>query len=58
MYSVVDMVEFKDLNKFHFVLIGLYIVLFLLLLLTQYMIAKQKAKIEDVRKINKDTWTL
>ena len=52
------MVEFKDLNKFHFVLIGLYTVLFLLLLLTQYMIAKQKAKIEDVRKINKETWTL
>lgn len=52
------MVEFKDLNKFHFILIGLYAVLFLLLLLTQYMISKQTAKIEEVRKINKDTWTL
>lgn len=52
------MVEFGDLNKFHFILIALYAVLFLLLLLTQYMIASQTTKIEEVRKLNKDTWTL
>lgn len=52
------MVEFSDLNKFHFILIALYVVLFLLLFLTQYMITSQTAKIEEIRQLNKDTWTL
>jgi hypothetical protein len=52
------MVEFKDLNRFHFILIGLYAVLFLLLVATQYMIASQSAKIEEVRRINEETWAL
>ena len=52
------MVEVSDLNKFHFILIGLYAVLFLLLLLTQYMISVQTTKIDEVRQLNKDAWTL
>ena len=52
------MVEFSDLNKFHFILVALYVVLFLLLILIQYMIARQKSKIGEIRKLNKDTWTL
>ena len=45
-------------GKFQYFLLVLYAVLILLLLFTQRMIADKKAKLEEVRQLNIDTWTL
>ena len=45
-------------GKFQYFLLVLYAILIILLLITQRMIADKKAKLEEVRQLNIDTWTI
>lgn len=51
--------EFSDsLSKNQKYLLGFYAFSMVLLFLTQFLISKQEARIEGLRELNKETWTV
>lgn len=48
----------ENLGKPQLFLLGLYILSILMLLLTQFFISKQEARINELREFNRETWEI